>query len=322
MQIIPNVEPLGDPLPPAENPAAVYLAGLTSSRSRRTMSNALRTIVALVMKADLSDVTEDHMYAFNWAGLRYPHTAAIRARLNDRYSTSTTNRMLSALRGVLKESWRLGLMSAEDYQRAVDISNVRGESVPAGRELSSGEILALVQTCKADESPIGVRDAAIIGLLYTCGLRREELVSLSSKDFDSDTGKLAIRRGKGNKGRIVFVQGGALQALRDWVEVVGRVDPDEALFLPIRKDGVIDYRQLAPQSIYDILKRRAAQAGVKDFSPHDLRRTFVGDLLERGVDIATVANIAGHSSVDTTRRYDRRPEETKREAAKKLHFPY
>jgi integrase len=71
-----------------------------------------------------------------------------------------------------------------------------------------------------------------------------------------------------------------------------------------------------------MLRRRAIESGVPDFSPHDFRRTFVGEMLERGVDIATVANIAGHASVDTTRRYDRRPEETKKRAATKLHFPY
>ena len=80
-------------------------------------------------------------------------------------------------------------------------------------------------------------------------------------------------------------------------------------------------RRLNAQTIYDVLKKRALQAGVGDFSPHDFRRTFVGDMLERGVDIATVANIAGHASVDTTRRYDRRPEETKKKAAKVLDFP-
>lgn len=57
-------------------------------------------------------------------------------------------------------------------------------------------------------------------------------------------------------------------------------------------------------------------------SPHDFRRTFVGDMLDWGVDIVTVANIAGHASIDTTLRYHRRQEETKRVAAGKLHFPY
>jgi integrase len=96
----------------------------------------------------------------------------------------------------------------------------------------------------------------------------------------------------------------------------------EPLFAPVLKSGKINRKRMNPPSIYDMLKKRARQAGVPDFSPHDLRRTFVGDMLDRGVDIATVANIAGHASVDTTRRYDRRPDETKKQAATKLHFPY
>jgi integrase len=254
------------------------------------------------------------------------HTAALRSRLADDFSPATANRILSALRGVLKEAWRLGHMSAEEYQRAVDIKNVKGETVPAGRELSQGEILALVAVCRTDrlkngiQSPAGVRDVAIIGLLYTCGLRREELVSLNIPDFDVDSGKLIVRSGKGRKQRTVYVQGGALQALLDFRAIMP-LDYGP-LFSPILKNGRIMRRRLSAQAIYDMVKKRADQAGVKDFSPHDFRRTFVGDLLDRGVDIATVANIAGHASVDTTRRYDRRPEETKKRAAEKLHFPY
>jgi len=305
-------------LPPIDqNPAAVYLYGLPSDRSRRVMTQALRTIASLLTGQDARNAD---ILAIRWGSLRYPHTAAVRARLGDIYSPATANRTLSALRGVLKEAWRLGQMSAEDYQRAIDVQNIKGETVPAGRELSDGEILALVNICKADSSPAGVRDAAIIGLLYTCGLRRAELVALDVSDFEPESGRLLIRAGKGRKQRTVYAQGGALRALNDWLKVA-QLD-SAPLFVPVLKGDRIVPRRMNAQSIYDMLKKRATEAGVKDFSPHDMRRTFVGEMLERGVDIATVANIAGHASVDTTRRYDRRPEQTKKRAAEKLHFPY
>jgi integrase/recombinase XerD len=308
------------PQPFDTHPAAVYLASLTSEHSRRVLASDLRVIAALLLGIDAEDIEEIDLFNLNWSALRYRHTTAIRVRLIERYSPASVNRMLSALRGVLKEAWRLGTMTAEDYHRAVDIPNVKGETVPAGRELSQGEILALVNVCKSDHSPAGVRDAAIIGLLYTCGLRRAELVALLRDDFDAMTGRLLVRAGKGRKQRTVYAAGGALHALLDWL----RVSAWESgpLFMPILKSGRITPRGMSAQSIYDMVKKRAIQAGVNDFSPHDFRRTFVGEMLERGVDIATVANIAGHASVDTTRRYDRRPEAVKRKAADKLHFPY
>lgn len=305
-------------LPPIDqNPAAVYLYSLASDRSRRVMTQALRTVASLLTGQDARSAD---ILAIRWAAMRYPHTAAVRARLSQIYSPATANRTLSAVRGVLKEAWRLGQMTAEDYQRAVDVQNVKGETVPAGRELSTGEILALVTVCKTDPSPAGVRDAAIIGLLYTCGLRRAELVALDVSDFERESGRLLVRAGKGRKQRTVYAQGGALRALIDWLDRAQRADGP--LFVPVLKGDRITPRRMNAQSIYDMLKKRSMEAGVNDFSPHDMRRTFVGEMLERGVDIATVANIAGHASVDTTRRYDRRPEETKKRAAGKLHFPY
>ncbi len=101
---------------PDQNPAAVYLARLTSAASRRTMRAALEMIARLVTSEALG---ADHC---PWSQLRYQHAAALRAALAARYSPSSANKHLSALRGVLRESWRLGQMTADDYRRAVEES--------------------------------------------------------------------------------------------------------------------------------------------------------------------------------------------------------
>ena len=76
------------------------------------------------------------------------------------------------LRGVLRIAWELGYVSGEDYQRAAAVRNIKAQSLPAGRDLKQGEILSLANVCMSDPKPAGVRDAAVIGLLYTCALRR------------------------------------------------------------------------------------------------------------------------------------------------------
>src|SRR6202521_1617352 len=109
------------------HPVAVYLARLASS-SRRTMRAALDAMGNL-----LSDDRCD-AWSLDWPQLRYRHTTAVRALLADgRYAPSTANRHLAALRGVLKECWRLGYVTAEDFQRASDLEPVRGSRVSRAR---------------------------------------------------------------------------------------------------------------------------------------------------------------------------------------------
>ena len=164
-------------------------------------------------------------------------------------------------------------------------------------------------------------------MLYTQGVRRAEVAKIDFEDVDLKNGSILIRHGKGNKQRTVYAKNGALRALKDWIELRG--DSPGGLFLPVRKGGKITREQdagklksITPQTVYDMLKRRATQAGVDDFTPHDLRRTYVGDALDRGVDVFTVQKTAGHSDSSTTFRYDRRGERSKEEAAEGAHFPY
>jgi integrase len=139
-------------------------------------------------------------------------------------------------------------------------------------------------------------------------------------DYLPETGALTVRHGKGDKARIVYLTGGAQGAMGAWLPV-RRPDPG-ALFVPINKGGRVTVRRMTDQAILAILRRRATKAGVHHFSPHDLRRTFISDLLDAGADIATVQKLAGHASVATTGRYDRRGEHAKMRAATLLHVPY
>ena len=293
------------------NPAAVYLAGLSTEPGRRAQRQALAKIAELLGYDDLLTV--------DWAALRFQHTTAIRSKLVAEYKPATVNRMLCALRGTLKAAWRLGIMTAEDYHRAADVQAATGQTLPAGRSAASGELAAILRACENDITPAGARDAAMIAIAYICGLRRAELVGVDLGDYNDQTGELRIM-GKRRKERIVYPAGSAAQALADWLAIRGG-EPGP-LFYPINKGGRLAARRMTSQAYYNILQNRIDAAGVKDLSPHDLRRTCASDLLDAGVDIATVAKLLGHASVTTTQRYDRRPEAAKRKAAGLLHIPY
>ena len=102
-----------------------------------------------------------------------------------------------------------------------------------------------------------------------------------------------------------------------------RGDAPGPLFLPLTKSGKAVSRPLRPQAVAELLLRHGAQAGLSaPCSPHDLRRTGIGDLLDAGADLATVQHLAGHADPATTAHYDRRGERAKRRATDLLHVPY
>lgn len=194
--------------PLTSHPAAVYLSGLAPG-SRPTMRQALNAIAFLLSEGNCDALTLD------WAALRYKHTAALRSVLMERYAPATANKMLSALRRVLKEALRLELMDAQDYARAVDFSNIKASKELWGRALNSGEIASLMEACLNDYTPAGFRDAALIVILRGSGLRRREVVNLDLSDFNSSTGAMKVRSGKGGKDRTVYLPEGAVPVVED-----------------------------------------------------------------------------------------------------------
>lgn len=303
--------------PRQKSPAQSYLDSLSPS-GRRTQRTALNNLAFMLSDGQISDCLR-----FPWHLLQYKHTSGLSTRMLEiGYAKSSVNKHLVALRRVLEEAWRLGLyQDYDEYHRAADVKSLRTESVPTGRNLSMEELKSLIAACLNDKrNPIlGVRDAAMIALMYASAIRRQEIVDLNLTDLDIEEGRINIA-GKGSKERVVFLEPGAVQAVRNWL--VYRGHQSGSLFVRVTKSGKLVYRHLTPQAVYYMLKNRQTLAGMEAFTPHDLRRTSITDLLTAKVDVLTVSNIAGHASADTTRRYDRRPEENKKRAAQTLSSPY
>lgn len=308
-------------LPADQNPTLIYIGSLGEG-SRRTMRGSLELLARFVSggRAGATNLA--------WWRLRYQHTALIQKALAASYAPSTANKVLTALRGVLRECFRLGLMSAEDYERARDVKSVKGSRLPPGRHIDGGELLVLFRACATDEKRVrGARDGALLALLYVCGLRRNEASKLKLSDYDSETLRIRVI-GKGNKERSVYAAGGAEKILGRWLRYRG--DEPGPLFHPVNKGGRIlredrdgHPRHLSEQAIYDVVKRRHKQIGVaKPISPHSFRATFIGDLLDAGADLSSAQKLAGHADPRTTARYDRRGERALKKSASLLHVPY
>ncbi|GGP06221.1 tyrosine-type recombinase/integrase [Nonomuraea glycinis] len=305
------------PVEPARDPYHIYLASLTSPESRRTMRGCLDRLARL-LTGDESVTGAGQP----WHLLRYEHTVRIRTLLTEQgWSAAYVNKHLVALRRVLKESWRLGQTSAEDYARASDLAPVRQSRLPTGQHVPPEVVGAALSAC--DDSAAGTRDAALIAVLYSTGCRRAEVGGLTLADYDPGARSLRVR-GKRDKERLVYLTAEAIGLLERWLRVRGRTPG--ALFSPISKAGRLRLRDDRPvgltgQGIADILARRLGEAGASPRTAHDFRRTFIGELLDAGVDLATAQALVGHSSPATTARYDRRPERTRREAVDRLRLP-
>lgn len=311
-----------------DHPVTVYLASL-SPGSRAGQLTAICTALAVMQHdqrlGDLSPeerrtIRAEGVWSFPWWELRNQHVAALRTRLQALYKYSNCNKVLAVTRSLLKSCWRLGLIDNETMARAVDVRAVAGSdsSTVPGRDVTYEEVVMLMRAC-ADGTPQGVRDAALFGVGYHCAPRIAEIAALKLADLNPETGALLIRSGKGGKSRHVYLAGGALRGVRDWLAIRG-VQPGP-LFVQIRKDGLIKCGGLSTWSIAKRLERRREQAGIEPLTWHDWRRTLAGDLIDQG-DLAGAQLTLGHSSPAITMRYSRRDLRIVESVLSKRRTPY
>jgi integrase/recombinase XerD len=164
--------------------------------------------------------------------------------------------------------------------------------------LSAGEVELLMRRCSR-RAPTGVRNRALIAVLWRCGLRLGEALALAPKDFDPDAGTLVVQRGKGGKRRVVGVDAGTAALVGRWLEVRRRRGiAGGPLFCTLAG------RPMDQSYVRHLLPRLARRAGVeRRVHAHGLRHAFAVDLARSGAPIFVVRDALGHSSVATTQVY-------------------
>ncbi|MDE0229264.1 MAG: tyrosine-type recombinase/integrase, partial [Spirochaetaceae bacterium] len=226
------------PGPHDTNPAMVYLANKASAAGRRGLVRSLDR-AAEILTGGLSKSA----LTVNWAEVRYQHVAALRAVLLEQAAANpptikaaTINHTLAAVRGTMREAFNLRQIDADTLARINNVKNVKATRLPAGRHLDAGEIIRLFYAC--GDTPVGARDAAMLALLYGCGLRRSEAVAVQLADYDA--GAVTIRHGKGDKERMVYCQPAGKEAVDAWI---ARRGPwPGALLCPLVKGGHVKQR--------------------------------------------------------------------------------
>lgn len=170
-------------------------------------------------------------------------------------------------------------------------------------------------------SEAGLRDRAIIELLFSSGLRVSELINLNRDHVNTKRREFVVR-GKGQKDRPIFIS----QDAAGWVDryLEARHDSLPPLFLSYSKNNVAstsgDYRRLTARSVQRIIAQYARLAGItKHVSPHTMRHSFATDLLMNGADIRSVQSMLGHSNISTTQIYTHVTDEHLREVYEKFH---
>lgn len=237
-----------------------------------------------------------HQQSINLSAASASELAAIMAqRYQQGLSPRSTARWLSTLRGYFRHLVRESLIEEDPTAQLRHPKFGR----PLPKSLSASQVEALLLAPDV-EQPLGLRDRAMLELLYSSGLRISELINLEMPHLNQRQGVLRVL-GKGNKERLVPV---GEEAMR-WVETYlseGRaaIAPAGASVLFPSRLG----RKMTRQTFWHAIKRYALKAGVTmDISPHTLRHAFATHLVDNGADLRAVQMMLGHSDLSTTQIY-------------------
>ncbi len=217
-------------------------------------------------------------------------------RLAEGYKARSTARFLSGVRSFYRYLLREGLIS-EDPTLQIDLPQL-GRPLP--KSLSEADVEALLAAPELDD-PIGLRDRAMLEVLYACGLRVSELISLTLEQVNLRQGVLRVF-GKGSKERLVPMGEEAIAWIERYVREARPFlldgKPSDVLFPSLRGE------QMTRQTFWYRIKHQARVAGVaKSLSPHTLRHAFATHLLNHGADLRVVQMLLGHSDLSTTQIY-------------------
>lgn len=217
-------------------------------------------------------------------------------RFKLKFNARSTARFLSAVRGFYQYCVRESLAEADPTLR-IDMPKL-GKPLP--KTLSEADVEALLAAPDLDE-PIGLRDKAMLELLYACGLRVTELVSLTTYDLNLRQGVIRLM-GKGNKERLVPMGEEAINWLIRYIkEARGLLlrNPDSDVLFPSSRGD-----QMTRQTFWHRIKHYVTIAGINNaVSPHTLRHAFATHLLNHGADLRVVQLLLGHSDLSTTQIY-------------------
>ncbi|SDS09673.1 site-specific tyrosine recombinase XerD [Corynebacterium timonense] len=296
----------------AKDVAALWLNHLAveRGRARNTLSNYRRDAARYTEwleragMTDLDEVSSGDIEAYAAELRRGTETARPLA-------ASSAARALTVARGLHRFAAAEGLV-ASDVAAAVAPPSP-GEKLPDA--LSIAEVAELLDACPTD-TPLHLRDKALLEMLYGTGARVSEVLALAVDDVAENEGVLSVT-GKGGKQRLVPLGGAGRDAVEAYL-VRGRpglaTGRSHALFLNARGGA------LSRQSAWSIIKDAAARAGIdKEVSPHTLRHSFATHLLQGGADVRTVQELLGHSSVTTTQIYTHVTADNVREVWRTTH---